>query len=242
MVLFGFSAFSISDTVVKLLGSNYQGMEIAAVTSVYISCMCLVWYLATRAEERMPQKAALKNHLFRSSLLVVVTCLNFSALPQIELSTFYTLMFTAPLFMTVIAWGYFGEELESASLLALIIGFLGVFIGIGGSVSGGGKVYLLLVLVSAFLFATSTVLSRKISTGENPLFFAWFPKLLSAVVLFPYSVSFFQKAPNLLDLTLIGLISVFELLAYVALGIGFQKGVSSRLAPLQYVQLLWGIL
>ena len=241
LVLCGFSAFSLSDAMVKLLGSSYQGTEIVAVTSTCISCLCLVWYLVTRTGEGRPQRTSLKTHLVRSLLLVVSTCLNFSALPHIELSIFYTIMFTSPLFMTVIAWGYFKERLEVTSLLALILGFLGVFIGVGGDLSGGNNIYSILLLISAFLFAASTVLSRKIGVSENPLFFAWFPKLASATVLFPYCITFFQKAPSLFDLTLVALISVFDMFAYVALGIGFQRGVSSNLAPLQYVQLLWGI-
>jgi S-adenosylmethionine uptake transporter len=242
-VLVGFAGFSFSDAIAKALGSMYTGIEIVAVSSAVVILYCLVLGCQYSSLKDVKKLTSFNQHLIRSLMMLATTAINFTALPHVTLSVFYTIMFTSPFIVTLIARYYFKEEVGLKALIAVLVGFVGVVFGMSGTeMLLSDWWYVILIFISAFCFSIALLISRNISQTTHPLWFVIFPKFFSTIVLFPYLISFLLKAPTIIDISLVGIMSLCDLVAHVAVGIGFQRGSIGHLAPLHYSQFLWGIM
>ena len=123
----------------------------------------MVWHHGLAAYR--PQQIG--GQFARGALHTLGLCLWFLALPKIPLADMTAIGFTTPLFIMIGAVLVFREPMRWERWLATLIGFAGVMIVVGPSLSGNGGRYHLMMLASAPAFAASFLLTKALTRYET---------------------------------------------------------------------------
>lgn len=246
MALFGFSLWSVSDAFVRTL-STYPTVLVAwtcAIISTLIMCAFASHLGGFRDTFYKPQ---LKLRLFRGGLLACSNLCAFVVFTHLDLATAYALIFAAPFFAKILSIFFTGENIRLRSWLITLFGFSGVLVVLRPGylpMSFG----VIAALVLAFLFALGYALTRYIKS-ENQTFLSmgFFQYALVAVCLcFPAYHTF-----STLDQTVafdfyffapVFCIAAFGVVGSVFVAQGYNNAPTALIAPIHYVQILWGIL
>lgn len=180
-------------------------------------------------------------HVIRSLLMFVSTICFFSALRWIDVPVASAINFTSPLIVTALAAPLLGEKVGARRWAAVAAGFIGALIIIR---PGGTETHpaMLLVLGTAFSYATYQIVTRKFSAADSPETSITYISIVGAV-LATLALPFDFKIPtSLMDA------GIFLGLGFIG-GIGhyfvikaFQHGEASVLAPFNYGQLVMAVI
>ena len=161
----------------------------------------------------------------------------FSNLPMAEV---YSLLFSAPLLITLLAIPILGERVKLVRWFAIGLGFLGILVVLrpGSAPMTGGHIA---ALCAAFFTACTSVVTRKIGSREHSVTLILYPMLtniavsgvLCSFVYVPMAGETFVK------LFAIGLLSVAGQMLMVT---AYRTAEAQFIAPMQYSQMLWAIL
>ena len=134
-----------------------------------IVLMPLVWHHGVAAYK----PKAVGGQFIRGGLHTAGLCLWFVALPRITLADMTAIGFTTPLFIMLGAWLFFKEQMRWERWLATALGFAGVMIVVGPTLSlthglgPGPGLYHLLMLASAPVFAASFLVTKALTRYET---------------------------------------------------------------------------
>ncbi len=179
-------------------------------------------------------------HVARSVLMFLSTICFFSALRWIDVPTASSINFTSPLIVTALAAPILGEMVGLRRWTAVAFGFAGALIIIR---PGGAETHwaMLLVLGTAFSYATYQIVTRKFAAADPPetsiTYISFVGALLSTLAL-PF---FFVWPTSILDTALFALLGFIGGLGHYFVIRAFQLGEASVLAPFNYGQLLMAI-
>jgi len=182
------------------------------------------------------RRLAMPLNIVRSLFEVAVTFFFLAGVVRLPLATATTIMFTAPIFLTLLAFFVLREHVGPWRWAAVVAGFLGVVLI--ADPSTGLDPFMLLPLVAAVLTAGRDTLTRMIG-AELP---ARSIALTTAVAVMMAGLT---TAPLgewvALDVALLGGLFVCALLlavAYVLLVSAVRTGEVSFIAPFRYVSIL----
>jgi S-adenosylmethionine uptake transporter len=177
----------------------------------------------------------------RAALSQVSTFTNLLAFPHIKLTTFYTLVFTSPFWVALIAAYFFKDKMDKHRLLVILFGFCVILFIFhpGGSLFNG---WALMILLGAFAYSWQLLVVRKIGSGESRAFMYMCGALMSVVIGLPLLGDHY--VPLTLDewalLMGMGFIGTVGLLC---ISYAFQEAPSAAaVAPYHYTQIIWGAL
>ncbi|MBC6405996.1 MAG: DMT family transporter [Rhodospirillales bacterium] len=187
-------------------------------------------------------------HLLRAALSVSGFTLFYTAFPFMGLAEVSTIFFSAPLITALLAALFLGERIGVRRIACLLVGFLGVVVAIDPA----GDAFhwtALLPLLSAFFYATSQVMARKIGKRETTLTLGFYTIAFSALLVLPMSyllnsimevgpdlrhvrwdwpLPTWGQLPSLLALAAVGLIG------YLLLTRAYQIASASLIGPFEY--------
>ena len=166
----------------------------------------------------------------------------FLGFANLRLAQMYTLIFTLPLFVTVLSYFLLKEEVGPRRALAVFVGFLGVVIA-NRPWAGGFNIWMLSGLFGAFLISTSIIITRHNTRYEQSatITFWAFPGMFVV----PFIISFFLEAPKVVpqDLWLLVVLAAFLLvIAQIATTYALTHAQASLIAPFQYTQIIWAFI
>lgn len=150
--------------VMKLLLRDWPPMFARGVGGVTASLVLAAIACACGQTLRVP-RAAIPRLLF-AAFTNVFAWMGFStiAMMWVSVGEGALLVFTMPVWVTLLAWPLLGERPTIKGFSALVLGFAGVGVILGGqtvSLDGGEIVGIMLALGAAILFALGAVLNRK---------------------------------------------------------------------------------
>ncbi len=160
----GVLLFSTQDAIIKSWSGDYSVIQ-AIVTRCVVALpilLCFVHFEGALKQIPSRRSAAL---ILRGLIMLVAYTAYYMALPALPLATAVALFFTEPLFITLLAALFLGENVSWRATTAVVIGFTGVLV-----ITAPGferfEPALLLSLISAFAYATAQVLARKLGVSE----------------------------------------------------------------------------
>lgn len=173
----------------------------------------------------------------RGALLLASTALNFVALQYLQLAQTVSIIFLAPLIVSLAAGPILGEWPGPRRLAAIAFGFAGVLIV---TRPGTGAIHpaAIFCLLNVVCYATILLMTRRLSAKDSPETTMFYSSLLGAVILLPLvGVSWTPPTGP-------------EWLAIVAMGFGAAAGhwlmIQAQrftdapvLAPFMYTQIVW---
>lgn len=199
--------------------------------------LALMLPLALRSGFAGLHTAVFHIHLLRALAGVCAMYCFFYALSQLPLADGMLLKMTAPLFMPLIALLWLGEELRRGILLALLIGFLGVFLVLNPQ--GEFSSVALVGLLGGALAALAKVTLRRLGRSEPSVRVVFYFALLSTLVSTPPMLWSWQT-PDLQQWGLFALVGLMGTLGQLFMTRGYAIAKAAAVSPFTYASVLFG--
>lgn len=232
--------FNIGDAAVKVLAGKFHFSQIITFNCVVIICfMCIYGALKQgRAAFVIRQP---KWVFLRAAMSVVVAVINTLALPHIQLTTFYTLVFTSPFWVAILSAVFLREKLEKEKLAVILLCFA-VIVYIFRPGGGMFDIWAVLVLFGAFFYSCSMIVMRHLGAQESRTMIICTGSAFSILACLPF-LPFYYITPSLYDLGVFLMMGVLGAIGVMCIAFGFQTAPSAAtVAPYHYTQIFWGAL
>lgn len=242
MALAAYLFFTAGDALVKWLQEmGYHASQI--IVFIHLAGFATMSTIAIkmRGLKHAYHSKKWKWHSLRAAIITTSSILVYYALRHMPLSDFYGIVFLNPLWVAILSFLYLHEKIPASRIAAIIVGFIGVLVIAGAEFATLNFGFLAALCVSV-LGAMGALLARHIGGDEAPTNFGLATHAAMALTNLPFMIMYY-KTPTLLDATFMIGGGVAIALAMMSLSVVFAKSKSvSQIAPLQYTQMLWGIL
>ena len=236
--------YTIQDALIKSLPLKYSVFEIIFFRCLFSLIPVAILGFYEQASFKSPlallKTQHLKAQIIRAFLMFLALTFYFMACRSLPLASVYTLSYTSPLFMTVLAVPFLKEKVGVYRSVAVIIGFVGVFIVLQ---PGGGAFQLngLYAVASGFFTGVSVIFGKRLCAQDsNTLLVLMYTIvcLLGAALVLP----FVWILPTLQDLFYLFVAGIVGGIAQFGFIHAFRITPISALAPFDYCGLVWATL
>ena len=178
--------------------------------------------------------------ILRGLILLSANICFFYSISIISLAKALTLAFIAPLIVTAFSPVFLGEKVGFRRWTAVTIGFIGSLV-----VIRPGFLELnfasLAALSTGFLYGFYLIITRKLSTSDNPLLTLLLTGLVGAILV-SLIIPFYWVKPSLNQWSLMAGIGVFACIGHLFLILSLKYADASKLAPLGYTEIIPNIM
>ena len=229
---------SVSDAAAKWLAPHYPAVQIVcmrALLGVGPALGLVLWDEGRRGV----MTSHLVSHTVRSVLMLLSWLLFIIAIRSMPLANAYTIIFGAPLFMTLFGRVFLGENVSRPRWVAVIGGFIGVLIVVSPA-SMGLTPAALIALLAAVMWAVTSIVARRLSQQEPSTRILFYYMAVSVVATLPFAASTWTPivAAHWPIFIVTGIVGVA---AHWLLAQAFRYGEVSLIAPFEYTGLVWAI-
>lgn len=232
------ASFAVQDGFSRHLAGTYNTLMVVMVR--YWCFAGFVTVLALRRPEGF--RAAIRSrrlpaHVVRSLLLVAEICVIIYGYTLIGLIESHAVFAVCPLLIVALSGPVLGERLSWQRWAAVGAGLIGVLIILQPG-SGVFSWPALLPLISAFFFATYSVLTR-LTTRDEPTFPAFFwPGVIGAVIMTAIGLPHWQAIGGI-DLVFLMLYASISVFSHWLLLKCYQVAEASSVQPFAYLQIVF---
>lgn len=181
-----------------------------------------------------------KLQILRGLILLSANICFFYAISIISLAKALTLAFVAPLIVTAFSPIMLGEKVGFRRWTAVVVGFIGSLV-----VIRPGFVELnfasLAALGTGILYGFYLIITRKLSTSDNPLLTLLMTGMVGAILVSTI-IPFYWVKPSLEQWSLMAGIGVFACIGHLFLILSLKYADASKLAPLGYTEIIPNVL
>ena len=181
-----------------------------------------------------------KLQILRGLILLFANICFFYSISVIALAKALTLAFIAPLIVTAFSPLLLGEKVGFKRWTAVVIGFIGSLV-----VIRPGFLEINLASVSAlgtgFLYGFYLIITRKLSTSDNPLLTILITGMVGAVLV-SLIIPFYWVNPTINQWSLMAGIGIFACIGHLFLILSLKYADASKLAPLGYTEIIPNVL
>ncbi|MFT5659169.1 MAG: S-adenosylmethionine uptake transporter [Gammaproteobacteria bacterium] len=258
LLVFALFLFSLQDVVIKFFSDQYSVLQIVFVRGVIAgSLMYIAACLFGNRQQLVPNRPLLST--VRGLLGFTSYTSYYLAVASLPLAEVVAIVFTAPLFVTVMSGMLLREKVGIRRWSAVLVGFVGILIMLGPS-GQFDQLGVILSLVSAVSYASQSILTRYLSADHSPLslsfsitvIFTLTSGILSLMMLGGLitlesshpSLAFLMRdweVPNALGLTLMIFLGFNGALAFYSMSKAYCVAPASTIAPFEYTYMIWAV-
>ena len=188
------------------------------------------------------QTPHLKLHILRGAVITAMVTLYVNALKYIPIADFYCIIFLSPFLVMALSVLIYKEAIHWPRILVLILSFAGVVITIGPHFDELNIGYLF-ACGGVFFGSMNVFLVRKIGREEYAPLFGFFPLMGVVLSSAPFAIPDLTTNMPLTDIGVFIFYGLVLIGGHNLLPMAFARTPSvSRLTPLHYSQMVWGIL
>jgi drug/metabolite transporter (DMT)-like permease len=181
-----------------------------------------------------------KLQIIRGLILLSANICFFYAISIISLAKALTLAFVAPLIVTAFSPVMLGEKVGFKRWTAVVVGFIGSLVVIRpGFVELNFASFA--ALGTGILYGFYLIITRKLSTSDNPLLTLLMTGMVGAVLV-SVIIPFYWVKPSLNQWSLMAGIGVFACIGHLFLILSLKYADASKLAPLGYTEIIPNVL
>ncbi len=238
--LLGFAIYATNDVVVKVLGQTYAPIQTLFFLVLFGFPIALVMLVSDPTEASLRPRRPLWVGLRVVGYLVNSLC-GFYAFAVLPLAQVYSLLFTGPLMITLLAVPVLGERLGGHRLFALLLGFAGVLVVLRPGGDSALSIGHLAAFGAAFGNALAVVAGRKVAEVERSAVLLLYPMLAAFILTGLALPAVYQPVP-LDHLALFALVAALNFAAALTVIAAFRSGEAAVVSPMNYSQILWATL
>lgn len=247
--------FAIQDVIIKEMSGAYPIHEIMTIRGLVavVLLLILIHYSIRLRSLTMHHPG---YHVLRGLLMFMAFMAFYVALAEISLTTATALFFTAPFFITLLSIPMLGERVGIRRIISILTGFIGVLIVLRPDTDEFSLVALLPVM-AAFLYALCQVLVRFARLTAPASIMSLYASLAFAVLApiigwvlsgsDPLQASAASEKTMMLawalpggtDMILLTFTGVTSALGFMFMSYAYKNIRASRLAPFEYVMIIW---
>ena len=225
----------VMDGMAKHLSQTYPLMQVVwARYFFHLLTMLplLLWRYGPRA--LWPRRPAVQ--LMRGLLLLVATMLFFAAISRMPLANAMSLLYVSPLLVTALAPFVLREFVGWPRRLAVVAGFIGVWVVLRPG-TAGFELTGLLALAAGTVHALYLLITRRLAGSAAPLVTLAYTALVGAVIM-SFVAAFFWQAPTPADFGLMVLMGLLAAVGHLLVILAFDVAPASLLAPVGYFEIV----
>jgi S-adenosylmethionine uptake transporter len=169
----GVFVYALHDVIIKWISGNFPVHEIVWIRSIF-AVIPILGIARLQGGLHLLRTTHFGLQIIRAFLMFASFMTYYLALAALPLAESVSLFFSAPLFITILSVGVLGEKVELGGWLAILIGFCGVIV----MLKPGSKMInpaAFLALLSALLYATGSILTRRLGQTESAVALAFYP-------------------------------------------------------------------
>ncbi len=236
-ILLSVFAASVMTLTVRQLAAEFDSRLIVLFRSVLTMGLLGVLVILFSPLRRNLRFSKPWLHIARGTAIGISTHLGFYTIASIPLATATVLMFTAPVFATLISVVIHGEKIGPRRIAAIAVGFIGALIILR---PGGAPLQLgmLSALASSMLFATALSMSRPIAEADGPLSAFTSSVVLTAIISVPLAAPVWAVPTDIGAWLAIGLLIIGGGLRNLADLQAYRHAEAAVLAPITYLRLV----
>jgi drug/metabolite transporter (DMT)-like permease len=239
-MLLAVATFSLMDACLKMLSPHYPPMQVAALRGMSSWPLVTAWVLYAGGPRQL-LRVRWPLHLLRGVLSIIMLASFAYALRSLPLAETYTLFFIAPLIITALAALVLRERVDWRGWAAIAAGFGGMLIVLRPSGTGMLTLAGAAVLVSATGYAISAIAVRVLGRSDSTQAMVFW--MLTMTSVFALALAWREWTPiQPADWSVLVGLGVFGAIGQYAVTDAFRRAAASRIAPLEYTALVWGIL
>jgi len=233
--LLGWMVLPIMDGFAKYLSADLPILQITWAryffTIIFIFPIMFFFYNRQLVWSDKP-----KLQILRGLILLCANICFFYAISIISLAKALTLAFIAPLIVTAFSPILLGEKVGLRRWTAVIIGFIGSLVVIR---PGFLEINFasLAALGTGFMYGFYLIITRKLSTSDNPLLTLLITGLVGGVIV-SFIAPFIWVKPTLSQWSMMAAIGVFACIGHLFLILSLKYADASKLAPLGYTEII----
>lgn len=242
-IVFALLLYVLQDTLVKALPSHYSIVEIIFFRSLFsllpIFVVGQIEKTAANAQGTLLKTTHWGGHILRAGMMFLSLLFYLYACRHIPLADVYTLSYTSPLFMTLLAVPLLNERITVKRLIAILCGFLGVVFILN---PGGGMLNIagLSAVISGFLTAFAAIWGRRLSFSDSNTLIVLMYSLMGLAGTF-FLLPFVWIEPTLTDLFFFMAIGLTGGFAQYGFTHAYRLAPVTTLAPFDYSGLVWAV-
>lgn len=165
----------------KRLGTQEVSPSQVVFLRFFFATIILLPWLFTHKSSLKTSRISL--HIVRGALLFVAILLWCKGLNSSKLAVATTINFTIPIFTMFLAAEFLKEYCNTFKIGAAILGFIGIIVMLN-PISSDFNVFSLLLILSAFLFASLDVINKKFIPSESVINMLFYSNLFTAAFAF----------------------------------------------------------
>ena len=258
ILMTGLFFFSFQDIIVKLLSDRFNVLQLVFTRSVFaLIFLCLIGLFTVGREVLFAKQPWLL--LTKGIVTFFAFLFYYLAIPSLPLADIVAIAFMSPILMTVLSVIVLKEFVGPRRWLAIVLGFIGVLIVVGPS-GNFANLGALLALGCAFSYAISSIMTRFINKGDEPITIAIYSMLaflaisggLALVVnnigvteSSNPSIAFLLRDwvwPDNREWVFLIIIGCIATVGFYCLGRAYLVAPASHVAPFEYTYIIWAVL
>lgn len=235
-----YALYSVADASIKIVAS---GMHVSQLICLFLAIQILpIIFIGRKLDgDRVFKTNYPKLMGARAILCQLSIAAAIMALPHLELTTYYTLFFTSPFWVAIIASYLLKDKMGVNRIMVIMVGFGSVLYALGPSLNGGFlSIWAIMVLFSAFISSLDMVIVRKLKDKESNFFLMLSVAVVGVIVHAPIMIANYTHM-SLYMFAAIVCLAMIKMAAFLLKMYCFQAASSAAVvAPLHYTQIVWG--
>lgn len=227
--------FALTDVVVKTLGRTFHPFELGLFRYVIGFLMLAPIFIRMGRAQLKTKRMGL--HLTRLVLATIAQLGIFVSIINMKLADATAIMFSKPLFTTVVAVFILSELVTARRWAATAVGFAGVIIMMRPG-TGAIDVVALIAVASALTFAVANTLIRLMSTTEPPNRILFYYHIGGMVILIGPALWVWQT-PVGIEWGMLALIGGLTTLGMICFVRAYSVGEANAVGPMEYIRLIY---
>lgn len=235
--LLGYALYATNDVLVKILGQTYSPVQTLFFLVLFGFPVAVVMLLTDPVEASLRPRRPFWVGMRVIGYLLSSLC-GFYAFAVLPLAQVYSMLFTGPLMITLLAVPILQERLGLHRLGAILLGFAGVIVVLrpGGEVEPGlGH---LAAFGAAFGSALAAISGRKVGDVERSAVLLLYPMLAAFFLTALALPSVYEPVP-IEHIGLFGVVAALNFAATLTVVMAFRHGEGAVVSPMNYSQILW---
>ena len=176
--------------------------------------------------------------MFRGSLLMGSTILNFIAVQYLPLTLTSTILFSAPIIICLLSWPLLGEKVGYWRWSAIMLGFIGILVTIR-PFDSDFHYAAFYSLGGAFCFALYSILTRRLAGEISVDVMQFHSGFVGTVVLLPFAILSWQSPDTMMDWAIMIMLGVFGWMVHQLLTHAHSFAAANVLTPFGYSFILF---
>ena len=235
MVLSGIFATSMH-CLIRFATEENHPFEVAFFRTIFVLLIFLPFVVKNGFKTLKPNNIKLQS--YRAIIGSVAMLCMFYGLSITELAKATALMFTVPIFATILAIIFLKEVVGIRRWSAMFVGFFGALIVLRPDIElGFGP---LLILCGSLMWSSSVLMAKKLTQTDSTLSITFWQAAGLIPATFILATQVWQW-PNLDQLIMFLLIAIAGTLTHWFLNEALKRAEISALLPLDYLRLIWSV-